>query len=109
MKSHKLIDERSLAFGRAIARRVAKQPELIALAQANLWRWLTTCSAGARPALEEWQALLEGPIDAVISLLTESSERAVRLRQSNPFAGVLSPQERSAILQEFQAHDAASA
>ena len=109
MNRHRLIDERSLAFGRAIAARLAQRPELIERARATLVRWLATCSPGARPALEEWLAVLDGPADEVFALLTGTDERAVRLRQSNPFAGVLPPPERTAILRQFQSHDAPSA
>jgi hypothetical protein len=109
MNGHRRIDERSLAFGRAIAARLAERPELIDRARATLVRWLATCSPGARPALEEWLAVLDGPSDGVTALLTGNDERAVRLRQSNPFAGVLTPQERTAILRRFESHDAASA
>ena len=104
-----MIDERSLAFGRAIAERVAARPELIARARETVGRWLVTCSPGAQPALEEWLAALDGPPEGVIALLTNTDERAVRLRQSSPFAGVLTPLERTAIIRRFQSHDAAPA
>jgi hypothetical protein len=61
-----------------------------------------------RPALQEWSAALDGPIQGVISLLTDRDERSVRLRQSNPFAGVLSSAERNAIIRQFHSHDAAA-
>jgi hypothetical protein len=108
MKDHRSIDERSLAFGRAVAARVLADPELIARAQATVARWMTTCSPNAHQALQEWRTALEGPIDGVITLLTSQDERATRLRQSNPFAGILSQQERIAILRRFESYDAAS-
>src|SRR5437773_763644 len=90
MKDHRRIDERSLAFGRAIAARLAERPaDVTALARANIHRWMMTCSAGSRPALREWLDALDGPLEGVIALLTSPDERATRLRQSNPFAGVL--------------------
>jgi len=109
MNRHRLIDERSLAFGKVIAERVARQPELIARARATTVRWLETCSAGSRSTLEEWLMALNGPSEGVIALLTGSDERAARLRQSSPFAGVLTPQERTAIVRQFASHDAAPA
>src|SRR3954451_11907349 len=98
MNRHRLIDERSLAFGRAIATRLVGHPELIDRARSTLVRWLATCSPGARPALEEWLAVLDGRADGVTALLTGTDERAARMRQSNPFAGVLTAHERTAIL-----------
>jgi hypothetical protein len=66
---------------------------------------MTNCSPRLRPALVEWQAALDDGPAAVVALLTGEDERATRLRQSNPFAGVLSPQERNAILLQFHNHE----
>jgi hypothetical protein len=109
MIGHRQIDQRSLAFGRAIAERLVEQPELIARARGNVNRWLTTCSPGVRPTLCEWIAILDGPIAEVIALLTAEDDRATRLRQSNPFAGVLSRQQRDQILRQFHSHDTRTA
>lgn len=106
---HQRIDERSLAFGRAIAGRVTAHPELIAQARETVTRWLQTCSPGSRSTLREWLAALDGPVEGVLHLLTSRDERSTRLRQSNPFAGVLSQQERNAILRQFHAHDPTAA
>jgi hypothetical protein len=105
LKDHRLIDERSLAFGRLIAAKIAANLALVEKGRANVRRWLQSCSPAARPALLEWQAALDGPLDELLALLTATDERATRLRQSSPFAGVLSTAERTAILAEFQEHD----
>jgi hypothetical protein len=52
---HQRIDERSLAFGRLIAERVAAHPELIAQARETATRWLQTCSPASRSTLRECQ------------------------------------------------------
>jgi hypothetical protein len=109
MSNHELIDQRSIAFGRAIAARIAADPDVITHARITLARWLTTCAPQVRPGLLEWQAALEGPVDGVVTLLTSPDERATRLRQSNPFAGVLSNQERNAIIRQFRANDTPAA
>ena len=108
MRDHRLIDERSLALAQAIAERLRQDPSLISLARANLKRWSTTCSPGTRSTLEEWSAVLEGPIDGVLALLTDPGERAVRLRQSNPFAGALPSNVRNEIFLRFEARDKAA-
>jgi hypothetical protein len=105
MKDHRLIDERSLAFCRLIARKWTR-------IRRSWTQRALTCNAGwphARPALLEWQAALEQPSHATMALLLGTNERSVRLRQSNPFAGVLTPAERNAILCEFQARESAAA
>jgi hypothetical protein len=107
--NHQRIDERSLAFGRLIAERVAGHPELIAQARENATRWLETCSPGSRSTLLEWLAALDGPIEGVLHLLTSTDERSTRLRQSNPFADILPQDERNAILRQFHTHDPATA
>jgi hypothetical protein len=107
MRDHRLIDERSLAFGELLAAKLAGDPSLVEQARTTVERWLKHCAPGVRPALEEWQSALNGPINGVIALLTERSERATRLRQSNPFAGVLSSQERNAVLRRFAAYETA--
>jgi hypothetical protein len=109
MKDHRLIDERSLAFSRLIASKVRADPALVQRAHANLERWLRDCSERSRPALLEWHGLLASPLDELLSALTSPEERAVRLRQSSPFAGFLTPGERWAILRDFQTRDAKAA
>jgi hypothetical protein len=109
MKDHRLIDERSLAFDRLIAAKLRSQPALLDKARGNLVRWLETCSAGARPDLLEWQRLLSGPFDELLVLLEATDERATRLRQSSPFCGILTPEERLGIIREFQARESAAA
>jgi hypothetical protein len=108
MPNHQVIDERSLAFGQAIATKLLEKPELVDRARTTLRRWMTTCSPRALPALLEWQIALDGPLDGVVALLTNRDDRSRRLRQSNPFAGVLSNEERNAILRRFHSTDTAT-
>ncbi len=109
MKDHQLIDERSLILARLIAGKVAQDPTLIIRAAGNIDRWLLTCSPAARSVFQEWQHLLDGPLDALLQVLDDPEEHATRLRQSNPFAGVLSPEERSAVFQEFERRESSAA
>jgi hypothetical protein len=48
--------------------------------------------------LAEWERILDGRVSDV---LTSSSPRARELRQSTPFAGVLSDEERQQVLASF--------
>jgi hypothetical protein len=100
MRSHEWIDQRSLGLHEAVADRIEAQPQLLDLARANLGRWL---AAGRTPALEEWQQLLDRlSVTEVVALLRSADERAARLRQSSPFAGILAPGERQAILDRYE-------
>ncbi|HRK29827.1 MAG TPA: hypothetical protein PLD59_02015 [Tepidisphaeraceae bacterium] len=105
---HEMIDQRSLAFGRVIAAKLCENPGLISLAMNNIARWQSTASPGVVATLEEWREILRGPQDCVIEVLTRGDERAVRLRQSNPFAGALTNQERNDILRAFESDDSSA-
>ena len=50
---------------------------------------------------DEWRKLLNGPLDMLLSAIVEESEWMTAMRQASPFAGVLSPQERWAIYEQF--------
>lgn len=111
MKDHRLIDERSLAFDQLIAAKLRRQPELVETARANIRRWMNTSSSGVRAALLEWQEILDGPFEELLSFLVSTDERATRLRQSSPFCGstILTNEERLRIIREFQARESATA
>jgi hypothetical protein len=103
MRDHRLIDERSLAFDKAIASKLRDDPDLVNKARNNLSSWLLTADASLLPALREWQKLLEGPMDLLLTTMESTEERAAQLRQSSPFCGILTREERTRILQEY--HD----
>ncbi len=100
MRSHEWIDERSLALHEAVAAKLQREPKLVELARANLKRWLAQESAAP---LLEWQRLLDIlPLPKLLELLRSPDEDATRLRQSSPFAGLLTPAERQAILSRYE-------
>lgn len=100
VRSHAWVDRRSLALHEAVAARIEVRPELLDVARANLARWIGRSPHGA---LLEWQRLLErATLAEVVALLRSDSENAARLRQSSPFVGILTPEERLAIL---RSHD----
>lgn len=104
VRSHRWIERRSLALHEAVAARLEAQPELMYVARANLNRWLKE-----RPvaALREWQALLDrASVSEIAALLRSPDETAARLRQSSPFAGLLNPRERLAILNLYESRRA---
>ncbi len=79
----------------AVAAKLEADPNLLDIARENLRRWLRDHPA---PALREWQQVLERlPLSDVLALLRSPSDDAVRLRQSSPFAGILTPSERRSI------------
>ena len=109
MKDHRLIDERSLAFDRLIAAKLRGEPALVEKARAILGRWLETSSRRATPDLIEWQRVLDGPFEGLLALLEATDGRATRLRQSSPFCGILTTEERTGIIREFQKRESLAA
>jgi hypothetical protein len=100
MRSHEWIDDRSLALHEAIASKLEAQPMLLEMARANLQRWLAVNPAAP---LREWQRLLDSlTLHELLRLLRSRDEDAARLRQSSPFAGLLTPAERQAILDRYE-------
>jgi hypothetical protein len=100
VRSHEWIDRRSLALHEAVATKLEAEPHLVNIARANLQRWLTTNPAAV---LREWRQILESAsLPDLLALLRSSSEEAARLRQSSPFAGLLTPEERRAIMSRHE-------
>jgi hypothetical protein len=99
VRSHAWIDRRSAALHEAVAARLEARPDLLEVARRNLSRWLETSPSGA---LREWQQLLDqSSMATILQILRSADARAVWLRQSSPFAGVLSRSERDAILHRY--------
>jgi len=103
MQSHQQIDARSLALARVVAGRIDADPEhrAIAGARARCARWRKTAPCAD---LDLWAELLWRPWPEIRAVLLDSSERGTRLRQSNPFCGVLSPRERWTFYRSYR-HD----
>lgn len=101
MRTHQEIDRRSLALHEAIAQKLRQQPELLAVARANLERW-REAAGRSRAYLEAWEKLLELPLDELTYQMLLPDERMTAMRQASPFAGVLTPKERWRIYDAFR-------
>jgi hypothetical protein len=98
---HARLDERSLALHRLVAEKISADPTLLDQARDNVRRWQAATGEPSL-ALSEWEHILDqSPVDEVLALLVERSERATRLRQSSPFAGILTEAERRAIYETY--------
>ncbi len=107
MRSHEWIDQRSLALDEAVARKLREQPALLDRARATLNRWLQQRQPNVPQVLIEWREILSAwPFERILTLLTRSDEDARRLRQSSPFCGILSPEERLSILKTYETRGA---
>jgi hypothetical protein len=100
---HRIIEARSLAMHCLIARKIGEDRGLLAASRAQLAKWIARYGAEVPRALAEWRDILERPWPQIAALITDPGESAVRLRQSSPFAGVLTPVERRRVYEAFRA------
>ena len=101
--SHRLLEARSLAMHAVIAQKIERDPTLLAVPHNNLKRWRDRWENNPPAWFEEWREIMNGSWRDIAALLTEPSENAARLRQSSPFPGVLTVQERKRIYEAFRA------
>jgi hypothetical protein len=96
----------SLAMHRRIAALMERHPDVvIGKAVRNLHAWLANQQEPAVVTVfQEWLDLLNrmSP-DEIAGFIVSESAEAARMRQSSPFAGVLSPQEVWAIKRSHEA------
>ena len=80
-----------------VGKKLLRQPELLEESQSRLKRMQSTMPY-AKAYLERWEDLMAGPIEHVLRVLGADDEESKALRHVSPFAGVLSEQERLAVL-----------
>jgi DNA-binding transcriptional ArsR family regulator len=98
IRSHADHDARARALGAAIAERLKRDPTLVSRAADYVSQRLLTASSREHHALTEWAIVLETMSPARLrNFLCDPGPRATRLRQSLPFVGVLSVEERAAL------------
>lgn len=96
-------DRRSLWLAYATAGKVVSDPAAaIDRARHQLALMRPTARGQAQLWLDEWSELLDGPIDALLFALTDPSLRGREMRQNSPFAGLLSDEERTAIIANWR-------
>ena len=102
-RSHQWVDARSLALAQRIAAKIMDDPSLVDRARDNLARWASRLDAWPA-ALREWKEMLaNASVEEILSALLADDEEGRRRRQSSPFTGILSPAERKAVFDEYEA------
>lgn len=95
MPAHADIDRVNAAQDRKIAARLRRDRRVLTLARANLRRWAAADGPRVRTVFQEWHAVLHRLTPGEIAgFLRSDTPMARRLRQSSPFAGVLTQSER---------------
>jgi len=94
---------RSLWLAYAIAGRIAEDPRsALRLAHRNLETMRRTSRGQATRWLDEWERLLNGPIENVLEQLVSRASKGREMRQNAPFAGLLSSTKRQRILSAWR-------
>lgn len=97
------MDARNLAESRLISEKIRRQPELFNRAKETLTHWKKI----QRPfphCLKEWDNILrQHKMEKVLEILTQENEEGNRLRQSDPFCGIMTQEERLKFLDDYEA------
>lgn len=99
-------ERRSLVVHDHIAERLRRDPEpVVTKAKANLAK-MRRLHPPAADTFDQWERILEGPLEELISVLRSRDRDARELRQVTPFAGVLNAAERDMAYTEFRRAEA---
>jgi len=90
-RTHRAAELQSLAYHRLVAERLNEQ--LIEEVRRRLERWIRDDRVDPRWATR-WQSLLARSVEEIAKTISSDSKSARELRQTSPFAGVLTEQER---------------
>lgn len=95
---------RTLWLHQAVAGKLVSNPErVLKIARRNLRKMRDTHPMGSiTRQFDEWQRLLDGPLIELLNVLTSTAPHAIELRQNTPFAGVLTENERTQVLNAFR-------
>jgi hypothetical protein len=97
-KSMNFSDLVSLALHQLVVLRLRSNPLLIEKAKSNLQNWLN--QTPNVKAWLEWRTILETKsLENVLEILTANTDEGQRLRSSSPFVGLVTAQERNAIIE----------
>lgn len=99
---HRIIEARSLAVHCLVARKIMLDPALLDRVRRTLDAWRARYGKDAPRALDEWAVILRRPWPQIAAFITDPGERATRLRQSTPFAGLLRARERERMYAAFR-------
>jgi hypothetical protein len=100
--SHQWLDRCNLAMARRIAEKIREKPELMEIPRRVLRRWKRLHRPWP-PALREWEKILaKYTTERILEILTQDNDEGQRLRQSDPFVGILTEKERMWFLEDYE-------
>lgn len=102
MNYHSHLDHRSLRFHELIAAEFVKDPVAVrqkAISTLKRWKKQGSWCTG----FSKWEKLLKRSSDQyILSIMLEKSDRGDALRQTSPFVGIISEEQRMAVIEEFR-------
>jgi hypothetical protein len=99
LRVHGYHDDATRLLGLAIATKLRRDPSIVRRMRSNIQTRMKKASEQERRELKEWLRIISTMSRAKLQrFLVDPSERAVRLRQSLPALGLLTPREREDIL-----------
>jgi hypothetical protein len=101
--THERLEQYSLELHRTVADMLRHDPSLLERAKDNIKRWTVGRDLDKKNPYLEWLDLLDGSPEQIFELLESQSEKAVRLRQSTPFTGILPDNKRLEIFNRYAA------
>ena len=90
-RGHRTAELQALAYHRLVAERLNE--ELVEQARRRVRRWRSEGRVH-RHWIDEWERLLAMPVPRIAKTISADTTRARELRQTSPFAGVLTEHER---------------
>lgn len=95
--------QRSLWLAYAVAGRIVTEPHAaLARARQNLVNMRGAARGSATQWLAEWEKLIAGPVEQLLAAYTSRDLRGRELRQNSPFAGLLTDDERTEVLNQWR-------
>jgi hypothetical protein len=98
-RGHRTAELQSLAYHRLVAEQL--DDNIVGDARRRLARWRRDGRIDSRWA-QAWERILAMPLDRVTKAISADTPRARELRQTSPFAGVLTPQERNRLVRAVE-------
>jgi len=98
-RGHRVAELQALAYHRLVAERLDE--DVVDNARRRLRRWRSESRVDPRWA-EEWERVLELPLPRIAKTISADTKRARELRQTSPFAGVLTEHERRRLLRAVE-------
>lgn len=102
---HRLAEERSIAYHRLVAEKIARDPSVLERARRRVGEWRSTGSVHSH-YVDAWEGVLSLPFDALSGALVDPSERMAALRQVTPFAGAIDARTRWRVWREVRQRSA---